>query len=175
MKPNMALQERQWYAIYVRSRTEKKIGEALCKLGIENYVPLKREWRQWSDRKKLVETPAISGYVFVRINIAERLIVLKCQNVIQFVRHLQRDAVIRDVEIENLKLFLEQTSVQIEIVSDRIRPGTTVEVIEGPFIGYIGEMVEHHGKEKVIVRFDALQSSFLVEIEQYKITIPKAG
>ncbi|MDC1106448.1 UpxY family transcription antiterminator [Prolixibacteraceae bacterium] len=170
----MALQERQWYAIYVRSRTEKKVGETLNKLGIENYVPIRREWRQWSDRKKLVETPAINGYVFVKINTQERLSTLKCQNVIQFVRHLKRDAIIRDVEIENLKLFLKQNSVNIEVVNERIQPGTTIEVIEGPFVGYVGEMVEHHGKEKIVVRLDALHSNFLIKIEDYKLIVPAA-
>ncbi|MGB0977445.1 MAG: transcription termination/antitermination NusG family protein, partial [Prolixibacteraceae bacterium] len=51
----MTLQKKQWFAIYVRSRAEKKVGESLNEIGIENYVPLKQEWRQWSDRKKLVE------------------------------------------------------------------------------------------------------------------------
>lgn len=171
----MALQKKQWFAIYVRSRSEKKVGESLKDKGIENYVPLKHEWRQWSDRKKLVELPAISGYVFVKISLNERLDVLNCPNVLQFVRYLGNDAVIRDVEIENLKIFLNQSEVNVEMVSGRIKLGTLVEVVEGPFIGFEGEMVQHNGKEKVVVRLDALQSNFLVEIESSKLTIKEAS
>lgn len=167
----MTLQKKQWFAIYVRSRAEKKVGESLKEIGIENYVPLKQEWRQWSDRKKLVELPAISGYVFVKITFNERLNVLNCPNVLQFVRYLGEDAVIRDVEIENLKLFLNQADVNVEMVSGRIKLGSQVEVVEGPFVGFEGEMVQHNGKEKVVVRLDALQSNFLVEIESSKLTV----
>lgn len=167
----MTLQKKQWFAIYVRSRAEKKVGESLNEIGIENYVPLKQEWRQWSDRKKLVELPVISGYVFVKIAINERLTVLNCPNVLQFVRYLGEDAVIRDIEIDNLKLFLNQADVNVEMVSGRIKLGSQVEVVEGPFVGFEGEMVQHNGKEKVVVRLDALQSNFLVEIESSKLTV----
>ncbi|MCT4672060.1 MAG: UpxY family transcription antiterminator [Prolixibacteraceae bacterium] len=167
----MTLQKKQWFAIYVRSRAEKKVGESLNEIGIENYVPLKQEWRQWSDRKKLVELPVISGYVFVKIAINERLTVLNCPNVLQFVRYLGEDAVIRDIEIDNLKLFLNQADVNVEMVSGRIKLGSQVEVVEGPFVGFEGEMVQHNGKEKVVVRLDALQSNFLVKIESSKLTV----
>ena len=57
----------QWYALYTKSRAEKKVAGELNKLGITNYLPIKRELRQWSDRKKWVEVPAISSYIFICI------------------------------------------------------------------------------------------------------------
>ena len=58
----------KWYALYTRSRFEKKAAERLTEQGIEAYVPLQRVMRQWSDRRKQVLEPAIRSYVFVRIN-----------------------------------------------------------------------------------------------------------
>jgi len=34
-------------------------------MGIEAYVPLKKEYHRWSDRVKLVDVPLIPSYVFV--------------------------------------------------------------------------------------------------------------
>jgi transcription antitermination factor NusG len=44
--------EKKWYALYTRSRWEKKIHEALLEKGIESYLPLQKILKQWSDRRK---------------------------------------------------------------------------------------------------------------------------
>ena len=41
-----------WYAVYTAARAEKKVKERLDQIGIENYLPLRTEYRVWSDRKK---------------------------------------------------------------------------------------------------------------------------
>ena len=53
-----------WYAVYTAARAEKKVKERLDQIGIENYLPLRTEYRVWSDRKKKVSVPLISGYIF---------------------------------------------------------------------------------------------------------------
>ena len=40
-----------WYAVYTAARAEKKVKERLDQIGIENYLPLRTEYRVWSDRK----------------------------------------------------------------------------------------------------------------------------
>ena len=47
----------------------KVAREALASLGIECYLPLVRERREWSDRTKEVETPLLPGFVFVRVTL----------------------------------------------------------------------------------------------------------
>ena len=54
-----------WYALYVITRHEKKIAKSMLEKNIECYIPLIKKMHQWSDRKKLVETPLIPGYAFV--------------------------------------------------------------------------------------------------------------
>jgi len=43
---------KNWHALYVSSRTEKKVMQTLLSKNIEAYVPLVKTMRQWSDRKK---------------------------------------------------------------------------------------------------------------------------
>ncbi len=45
--------EAKWYAVYTRPRWEKKVAEILTRKKIENYCPLNKVVRQWSDRKKI--------------------------------------------------------------------------------------------------------------------------
>ena len=66
---------RYWYAIYTRSRFEKKIAADLTSKGLESFLPLHEVIRFWSDRKKKVEMPLFPSYVFVHANTKERYLV----------------------------------------------------------------------------------------------------
>ena len=46
--------KKYWYAIYVRSRSEKKVVAQLEDIGVEVFLPLITRIKQWSDRKKKV-------------------------------------------------------------------------------------------------------------------------
>ena len=52
----------KWYPVYTHPRAEKKACQALLNKGIETYLPLHRQLKQWSDRKKWVEEPFIKSY-----------------------------------------------------------------------------------------------------------------
>ena len=38
-----------WYAVYTASRAEKKVKERLDEMDIRNYLPLRTEYRVWSE------------------------------------------------------------------------------------------------------------------------------
>ena len=56
-----------WYAVQTRARNEKVIAERLQEQGLTTFLPLVTEVRRWSDRKKKVELPLFSCYVFVKL------------------------------------------------------------------------------------------------------------
>ena len=72
----LELRERQWHALYVRSRSEKKVLSQLEEMGIEAYLPLVTKVKQWSDRRKKIEEPLFKSYVFVHSNAKEYLPIL---------------------------------------------------------------------------------------------------
>ena len=49
--------EKKWYAVYTRPKWEKKVAELLSRKRIENYCPLNKSIKQWSDRKKTIFEP----------------------------------------------------------------------------------------------------------------------
>ncbi len=152
-----------WHAIYVHSRAEKKVHNELMLKGIESFLPLQRKLRQWSDRKKWVELPLISGYVFVHITRKHYDMVLQTDNVMQYIRFEGKAAIIRDQDIETLKRMLGQSDLEVEITREDLQPGMQVEIIAGPMMGIKGELVSFRGNNKVALRIPPLGFTVLVE------------
>ncbi len=152
-----------WYAIRVKSRSEKKVYSDLIEQNIESYLPLQRKLRQWSDRKKWVEMPLISGYVFVFISRKEYETVLRTYNVVCYVFFEGKAAIIREKDIDLLKRMLGQVEVELEITLEQLKPGQIVEIISGPLCGVIGELIDFKGKNKVALRIPPLGYTVLVE------------
>ncbi len=160
-----------WYAIRVKSRTEKKVNSDLSDQGIESFLPLQRKLRIWSDRKKWVEMPLISGYVFVHISRKEYEPVLRTFNVVCYVYFQGKAAIIRDNDIFILKRMLGQSELELEVTIEDLKPGQMVEVVSGPLCGVIGELIEFKGKNKVALRINPLGYTVLVEAPE-KTLIP---
>ncbi len=127
-----------WKALYVASRAEKKVNSSLQQLGLESYVPLKTEKKQWSDRKKTIITPLINGYVFVKTNEQNRELVFKANGVIQYVRANNKDAEIKEIEIEILK-SIEKKGYFVEgKFGENFKEGELTLITQGPFKGHKG-------------------------------------
>ena len=45
------------YALYVKSRWEKKVYESLKDISLESFLPQIKTIRQWSDGKKIIGLP----------------------------------------------------------------------------------------------------------------------
>lgn len=154
-----------WHALYIKSRAEKKAQAELQAQGIETFLPLQRKLRQWSDRKKWVELPVMSGYLFVRICRKEYDQVLQSNYVVSYVRFEGKAAIVPDDQIEYLKLMLKQSDVEVEITREKLKPGQMVEVVSGPLIGLKGKLQKMRGKNKVAIEMEQLGYSALIEIE----------
>ena len=130
----------KWYAVYTRPCKERKVAELLAEKGIEQYCPLKRVQRQWSDRKKIIYEPLLTSYVLVRVDEKRRHSVLQAQGVVGFVSFLGRPAVIRDEEIDIIRKFLEDhPKVQVERMSFHVNE--KVRIIGGPFMSLEGSVM----------------------------------
>jgi transcription antitermination factor NusG len=107
--------------------------------------------------------PLISGYVFVYISRKEYEIVLRIYNVVCYIYFEGKAAVIRDEDIMLLKRMLGEAEVDLEITVEELKPGQMVEIISGPLIGVIGELIDFKGKNKVALRIPPLGYTVLVE------------
>lgn len=163
--------EKKWFAVYTKPRCEKKVAELLQKRGIENYCPLNKTQKQWSDRKKNIMEPLFTSYVFVRIGMNDRLTVLQTNGILNFVYWLNRPAVIRDEEIDIIKRFLnDHTGIKLEKASVRINDA--IQVVSGPFMEQQGLVVSVKNRT-VKVMLPSLGYWMYAEIETTNIKVLK--
>jgi transcription antitermination factor NusG len=98
---------KKWFAFYTRSRAEKQLFTRLTDRGFISFLPLITRLKQWSDRKKKVKEPLIRSYVFVKIEPERILEILKVPGVVGILKYLGAPAVVKDFEIENLKILVD--------------------------------------------------------------------
>ena len=142
---------KQWYAIYTNSRAEKRVHERLIEQGIESFLPLQKTLRQWSDRKKLVERPLISSYVFVKIIHREYFTVRKTEGVVKFIMIQGKPIPIPEEQITNLRILCG-SDADVEISAEVYEKGDMVEVTVGSLTGLRGELIRVGRKHKVVIR-----------------------
>lgn len=164
---------KNWYAVYTRPKWEKKVAELLQKKKIDNYCPLYKSVRQWSDRKKTIMEPLFTSYVFVNMTEKEQLFVKQTDGVLNFVYWLGKPAVIKNEEIDVIRKFLAENEhvrlEQIEVnVNDRIK------IINGPFKYWEGNVTEIRPKS-VKVLLPSLGYALVAEIPKSRIELINAS
>jgi transcription antitermination factor NusG len=147
-----------WFAVYTRPRWEKKVVKLLDDKGIENYCPLNKVVKQWSDRKKTVFEPIFKSYVFVRISEDDKWNLKKINGILNFVYWLGKPAHIRDEEIDTIKKFLNEFS---EItVEQELQVNAKVRIKQGVLMNYQGILLEISGnRAKIKIESMGLQLS----------------
>ena len=153
----------KWYAIYTNPRAEKLVNTRLEETGVETYLPLQKTYRQWSDRKKLIEKPLLSSYVFVKVVPKDFPLVYRTPGVVKFVSFEGQPVPIPQNQIDNLRLLID-SNAEIEVTSDKFEKGDNVEVVTGSLRGLTGELIKAKGRKKVIVRIEELKQNIIVTI-----------
>jgi transcriptional antiterminator RfaH len=153
----------KWYAIYTNPRAEKQVRDRLMEAGVEVFLPLQKTYRIWSDRKKLVEVPLLSSYVFVKVTPLEFPKVYQSSGVVRFITFEGQPASIPQNQIDNLRLLIN-SDTDIEVTSEKFAQGDFVEVIRGSLVGLTGELVKTGSHSRVVVRIDRLDQNLIVNI-----------
>ena len=158
-----------WYALSTKARHEKKIHNQLIQKGITSFLPLQTFHRRWSDRYKKVQEPLFSCYLFVKIPLKDRLLVLQTDGAVRFVSFNGIPATIPEYQINTIKAILEN-DLPIERV-DYLTPGQKIEVMQGPLKGTKGILAEVKNNHRLIVRIDSIMQAISVDIDYRDIKI----
>ncbi|MDF4201876.1 UpxY family transcription antiterminator [Maribacter sp. SA7] len=132
---------KNWYVLYVKPKNEKKVAERLSAHQVDVYCPMIKEVKQWSDRKKTIEVPLFSSYVFVNISECERQKVFDVPGVVRYLYWLGKPAVIRDNEMEELKKWLSNDQVENYTLTT-LEPGDKVSIKYGALKNKKAEIIE---------------------------------
>ncbi len=152
-----------WYAVYTRPRFEKQVEKRLNEQGIEAYLPVVKTMRQWSDRRKMVDVPLFSSYVFVHIDRRFYDQVLKTHGVVKYVTFEGRAATIPAKQIDNLRIIVD-SNAQVETTWATRKKGEQVKIIAGSLKGLSGELISDGTRKRVLVRIKGIDQNLTVEV-----------
>ena len=132
---------KKWYVVYTKPRWEKKVAAQLTEKGIENYCPLNRVSKNWSDRKKIVLEPLFKGYVFLASEPDSKWDAKTTQGILNFVHWLGKPAVVKEKEINIIRKFLQEFD-DVSVAGYRISNNDSVQIKQGLLMNYKGIVLE---------------------------------
>jgi transcription antitermination factor NusG len=138
-----------WYAVNTRPRWEKKVAQFLDSKGIENYCPLNKVVKQWSDRKKVILEPIFKSYVFVKVDQQKMWDIKRIAGVINYIYWLGKPAKIKEEEINTIKKFLNEFS-GISVEPMGLQLNQKVKIRQGVLMNYEGIVIELSGNRAII-------------------------
>ena len=155
--------EAKWFAVYTKSKCEKKALENLCRKGIEAYVPLLKKTRIYGRKKRFVELPLLSSYVFVKITKKQYVLVLELAEVMAFVKFSQNIISIPEEEINLLKKIVGEAE-NLRIEQSPLEPGAPVEIIAGALTGLKGTLMSVKNKNEFLVELEHIGINLLMSV-----------
>ena len=154
-----------WYALRIRPRFEKFAAKNLRDKGYEEYLPLTRSTRRWSDRMKTMATPLFPGYLFCKFDIQDRLPILVVPGVLCIVGIGKAPATIPESQISSLQ----------QVITSRMKcepwpfaqVGQSVSVERGPLAGLKGIVIENKSSLRLVLSLPLLQRAVAVEMDRF--------
>ena len=154
----------QWFAAYTSPRHEKRVNQQLEMREIEHYLPLYRTQRKWSDGSRVtLDLPLFPGYIFVRIERAQRVRVLEVPGVLAIVGGTGGEpASLPASEIAALRSGLSERNAQPHAL---LKVGQRARIRSGAFAGMEGVVVRMKYSFRVVLTLDSIMQSFAVEVD----------
>ena len=97
---------KNWYMIYTRQNSEKKICALLKRKKIENFCPVNRRQIKYFGKNKFLSEPLFYAHVFARLSNDDFYLLDKLKSVLNVVYWKDKPAVIQNEEIESIKEFV---------------------------------------------------------------------
>jgi len=160
-----------WIAIQVRYRYEQNAAKILRVKGYDEFVPVCRTVRQWSDRQRVGERPLFPGYVFCKFRADSQTPIITTVGVIRIVGTRAGPTPIQQSEIDAIRRIADagcdaQPHPYLAV-------GSRVRVQEGPLAGIEGILSDQRN-QRLIVSVDAVQRSISIEIGRSGIAVLEA-
>ena len=154
--------EARWYAAYTCANHERRVAQQLAERRFESFLPTYRSVRRWKDRRKELQLPLFPNYVFVRMDLANRIRVLQVPGLISLVVFQGQPAALDDKEVNRLRTGLCGAA--------RVEPhpylsvGRRVRITGGAFIGLEGILLRRKDRLRVVLSVELIQRSVAIEV-----------
>lgn len=153
-----------WFALRVRSNHERIAETHIKSRGFEGFAPTFKEERQWSDRKKQIDQFLFPGYVFCRLDPADRLPILTIPGALHLVGFGRGPAPIPEHEIVAVRAMVD--SGLLVSPWPFLETGQRVVIERGPLAGTEGILEEIRKTFRLVVSITLLQRSVSAEVDR---------
>ncbi len=169
LAPVVGTDTETWYALHTRPRHEKLVVQRLTERGVKTFLPIVTEVHKWSDRKKQVQLPLFSCYVFAKFvpKRVERLNVLRVGGVLGLVGSGGEGTPIPDGQIDAVRTLMDGAIPWSSFPFLKI--GQRVRIRGGALEGLEGILVARNGNQTLVISIDAIQRSLAVRVEGYQV------
>lgn len=154
--------EYPWAVAHVRSRQEKALARFLRQRLVPFYLPQMEHRTSRAGRQFVSWVPLFPGYVFFRGGRPSRDAVWESGVVARIIDTEDQEQL--DRELRQLRQLQESGASLIPY--EEILPGDAVDIREGPFRGYVGQVVRHGRSDRLIVSISLLRKSVAVDLER---------
>jgi transcription antitermination factor NusG len=153
-----------WYAVRVQSKLDSLASATLRGKGYEEFLPLYRSRRRWSDRVKELDLPLFPGYLFCRFDVENRLPILTTPGVIKIVGAGKTPIAVSDDEIAAVQAVVRSGLPAMPWPC--LTVGSRILIEGGPLSGLEGIALNVDRKYRLVVSVPLLQRAVAVEIER---------
>lgn len=155
-----------WFAARVRRNQERQIKTQLEQLGIEHYVPFRKELRRRKDRKVEIWTPVIPNIVFVYTSLKTGISIINDYGVkMSYIRAIdgRNMLIVPQKQMDDFRLICES---DIECtLEESYEKGDRVMVTSGCLKGIEGELISSNkDNSKMLIRLEGIAT--------FKLNIP---
>jgi transcription antitermination factor NusG len=151
-----------WFALRVKPNYEKPVSVALRGKGFEEFLPLFRSRRQWSDRVKVMDLPLFPGYLFCRLNLEERMPLITTPGFLYIVGVGKNPEPVDESEIQAIQSVLRSGLPATPWPS--LMVGQAVQLKHGPLRGLVGVLTKIANQHRMYVSVTLLKRSISVEV-----------
>jgi transcription antitermination factor NusG len=162
-----------WLALQVAPQHENKVAAVLEYKGFEQFFPVYKSRRRWSDRVKMLTQPLFPGYIFCRSRRSRVAAILATLGVVRIVSFGGRPCPIADEDVATLRAMVH-TGVDPRPFP-YLTAGQRVRIVrEGALFGIVGILAKVKNSTRLVVSLDMIAKSMSIEIDHQDV-IPECG
>jgi transcription antitermination factor NusG len=154
----------RWYALRVKSKFENLASATLRGKGYQEFLPLYRSKRRWSDRVKQVDVPLFPGYLFCHFDASRLLPILTTPGVVSIVGAGKTPIPVTEGEIADIQSVVRSGLPAMPWPG--LTAGSRILIEAGPLAGMEGIALDVDRKYRLLVSVPLLQRSVAVEIDR---------
>jgi len=154
---------KKWHVIYAHARHEKRIHSEMAEAGIESFLPMRKELHTWSDRKKWVDVPLFSSYVFAKITPEERNRLYLLNGFVKFVSSNGKPSIVPQWQIDGIRKIVSSFPEEVEVLdSDYV--GMEGVILAGPLAGMRGKILDTKNRKCFAMKIEGIDKVLSVTI-----------